>query len=49
MTFTEKMLEKAKRDIKSILLPEATEEKVLLAAKLVELGAAEPVRLETLK
>ena len=44
MTFTEKMLEKAKRDIKSILLPEATEEKVLLAAqKLVELGAAEPV------
>ena len=44
MTFTEKMLEKARQNRKSITLPEATNEKVLLAAaKLVELGAAQPV------
>ena len=44
MTFTEKMLEKARKQRKSIALPEATNEKVLLAAaRLVELGAAQPI------
>lgn len=46
MTFTEKMLEKAKLSVKSILLPESTEEKILRAArKIADLGAARPILL----
>jgi len=46
MTFTETLLKKALLSPKSIVLPEASEEKILLAArKVADLGAARPILL----
>ncbi len=46
MTFTETILKKAHLSQKSIVLPEATEEKILLAArKVADIGAARPLLL----